>query len=163
MALLVQKYGGSSIGTINRIEHVAQKIIRMRALGNQVVVIVSAMYGETDRLIRLAHTITPHPDPREYDVLLSIGEQMSIALLSIALNNKQCRARSLTGGQAGIHTDNTHTNAQILQIDTHIIQRELDQGNVVIIAGFQGINNQNEITTLGRGGSDTTAVAIAHA
>lgn len=163
MALIVQKYGGSSVGTLDRIHHVAQKVIATREKGHEVVVVVSAMYGETDRLIRLANALTHFPDPREYDVLISTGEQVSMALLSMALNAKCCPARSFTGSQLGIETDSTHTKARILDIKTNAIQNELKQGRVVIAAGFQGVNQHGDITTLGRGGSDTTAVAIAAA
>lgn len=163
MALIVQKFGGSSVGTLDRINHVASKIIDAKAKGHDVVVVVSAMYGETDRLIRLANALTHFPDPREYDALISTGEQVSTALLSIALNANKCPARSFTGAQLGIMTDNIHTKARILDVKTDVIQRELSKGHVVIAAGFQGINEFNDITTLGRGGSDTTAVAIAAA
>lgn len=161
MTLIVQKYGGSSVGNLDRIHSVAEKIIKVKKQGHDVIVVVSAMYGETDRLIQLANTLTQCPDPREYDVLLSTGEQVSMALLSMALNNKNCPARSFTGPQIGIYTDNVYTKARILDVKTHVIQRELQKGRVVVIAGFQGINTDGEITTLGRGGSDTTAVAVA--
>ncbi|TAK78078.1 MAG: aspartate kinase [Gammaproteobacteria bacterium] len=163
MALLVQKYGGSSVGNLDRIHHVAGKIIQAKQQGHDVVVVVSAMYGETDRLIQLAHALTHQPDPREFDMLISTGEQVSMSLLAMALNAKQCPARSFTGPQLGIHTDSTHTKARILEVKTDIIQRELNHGRVVIVAGFQGRNEHGDITTLGRGGSDTTAVAIAAA
>ncbi len=163
MALIVQKYGGSSVGNLNRIQHVADKIIKTRQDGHDVVVVVSAMYGETDRLIQLANALTGIPDPREYDVLISTGEQVSMALLSMALNTKQCPARSYTGLQIGICTDNVYSKARILDVKTNLIERELQLGRVVVIAGFQGMNQYGEITTLGRGGSDTTAVAVAAA
>lgn len=163
MALIVQKYGGSSVGNLDRIHHVAEKVINTRREGHDVVVVVSAMYGETDRLIGLANALTQHHDPREYDVLISSGEQISMALLSMALNAKNCPARSFTGPQAGINTDSTHTKARILNINTDMIQQELQQGRIVVVAGFQGVNANGDITTLGRGGSDTTAVAIAAA
>jgi aspartate kinase len=163
MALIVQKYGGSSVGNLDRIHQVAEKAIKTKQQGHDVVVVVSAMYGETDRLIQLAHALTHQPDPREYDVLISTGEQVSMALLSMALNAKNIPARSFTGSQVGIHTDDIHTKARILDVKTEIIQRELIQGRIVVIAGFQGINQHGDITTLGRGGSDTTAVAIAAA
>jgi aspartate kinase len=163
MALIVQKYGGSSVGTLDRIHHVAEKVICTKREGHDLVIVVSAMYGETDRLIRLANALTHEHDPREYDVLLATGEQVSMALLSIALNAKNCPARSFTGAQIGIQTDSVHTKARILEVKTDLIQRELKQGRIVIIAGFQGINEHGDITTLGRGGSDTTAVAIASA
>lgn len=161
MAVIVQKFGGSSVGTLDRINHVASKIITARENGHDVVVVVSAMYGETDRLIRLANALTHFPEPREYDALISTGEQVSTALLSIALNANKCPARSYTGQQVGILTDNVHTKARILEVKKDIIQRDLKSGHVVIVAGFQGVNEFNDITTLGRGGSDTTAVAIA--
>jgi len=163
MALIVQKYGGSSVGNLDRIHHVAEKVIKARQEGHHVIVVVSAMYGETDRLIRLANALTQHHDPREYDVLISSGEQVSMALLSMALNAKNVPARSFTGPQIGIYTDNIHTKARILEVKTEVITRELEQGRIVVIAGFQGVNDIGDITTLGRGGSDTTAVAIAAA
>lgn len=163
MTVIVQKFGGSSVGTLDRINHIANKILASKNDGHNVVVVVSAMYGETDRLIRLANALTHFPDPREYDALISTGEQVSMALLSIALNANNCPARSFTGPQIGIITDNTHTKARILDVKTDVIQRELNCGRVVIVAGFQGVNELNDITTLGRGGSDTTAVAIAAA
>jgi aspartate kinase len=163
MSRLVQKYGGSSVGSIERIEEVANKVIQTKQAGHQVVVVVSAMYGETDRLIRLAHAVSPHPDPREYDALLATGEQASIALLSMALNQKGCSAISLTGAQAHIQTNTAHTQASILKVETHRIEAALQKQQVVVIAGFQGVTPAGDITTLGRGGSDTTAVAVAHA
>lgn len=163
MALIIQKYGGSSVGTLDRIHHVANKVKQVRDQGHEVVVVVSAMYGETDRLIQMAHALTPNPDPREYDALVATGEQVSIALLSMALVAKNCSARSYTGHQLGILTDGTHTKARILDVNTEVIRRDLTQGHVVIAAGFQGINQCGDITTLGRGGSDTTAVALAAA
>lgn len=163
MALIVQKYGGSSVGNLDRIHHVAKKIIKAKNAGHDVVVVVSAMYGETDRLIQLANALTQTPDPREFDVLISTGEQVSIALLSMALNAYNCPARSFTGPQIGIRTDNIHSQARILEVNTQIIERELKNSRVVVVAGFQGINERGDITTLGRGGSDTTAVALAAA
>ncbi len=163
MALIVQKYGGSSVGNLDRIHHVADKVIKAKQQGHQVVVVVSAMYGETDRLIQLANALTQYQDGREYDMLISSGEQISMALLSMALNAKQQPARSFTGAQIGIITDGIHTKARILEVKTDLIQRELSAGKVVVVAGFQGVNGNGEITTLGRGGSDTTAVAIAAA
>lgn len=163
MALIVQKYGGSSVGNLDRIHHVAEKVIKAKEEGHHLVVVVSAMYGETDRLIQLANALTQHHDPREYDVLISCGEQVSMALLSMALNAKNCPARSFTGPQVGIRTDAIHTKARILDVKTDIILRELEQGRIVVVAGFQGANEFGDITTLGRGGSDTTAVAIAAA
>src|SRR3990167_6919396 len=163
MALIVQKYGGSSVGTLDRIHHVAKRIIALKKQGHDVVVVVSAMYGETDRLIHLAQNLTAHPDPREFDVLVSTGEQVSMALLGMALNAHHCPAHSYTGLQVGIRTDDVHNKARILEVDPTIIERDLQQGYVVIVAGFQGVNERGDITTLGRGGSDTTAVAIASA
>ncbi len=163
MALLVQKYGGSSLGTLERIKHVATKILHAQQQGHQIVVIVSAMQGETDRLIQLCHALSPDPNPREYDVLVATGEQVSMSLLAIALNAKSCPARSYTGAQIGIQTDSIHTKARILDVKTESIRRDLAEGYVVIIAGFQGVNARGDTTTLGRGGSDTTAVAIAAA
>ena len=163
MALIVQKYGGSSVGNLDRIHHVADKVIKAKQQGHDVVVVVSAMYGETDRLIQLANALTQYQDGREYDVLISSGEQIAMALLSMALNAKQQPARSFTGAQVGIVTDGIHTKARILEVKTELIQRELHAGNVVVVAGFQGVNGNGDITTLGRGGSDTTAVAIAAA
>lgn len=162
MATIVQKYGGSSVGTLDRINHVAKRVMAAREQGHDVVVVVSAMYGETDRLLRLANSISQKADNRrELDVLLSTGEQVSMALLAMALNEKGCPARSFTGGQIGIQTDNKHGKARILNVKTDVIHRELAQGHVVVVAGFQGVNEFNDITTLGRGGSDTTAVALA--
>src|SRR5580704_14394588 len=130
MALIVQKYGGSSMGTLDRIWHVAGKIMETQAQGHHVVVVVSAMYGETDRLIQLANALTNQPEPREYDVLISTGEQVSMALLSMALNAKKCPARSFTGLQIGIQTDDVHTKARILNVKTDLIKNELSQGRV---------------------------------
>ena len=163
MALIVQKFGGTSVGGLDRIQHVAERIIKTKNQGHDLVVVVSAMHGETDRLIRLISTLTHNPDPREYDMLISTGEQVSMSLLSIALNSKGCPARSFTGSQIGIRTDNVHTNARILHVETDLLKHELAKGNVIIVAGFQGVNPAGEVTTLGRGGSDTTAVAIAAA
>lgn len=163
MALIVQKFGGSSVGTLDRIQHVASKVINTKQNGHDVVVVVSAMQGETDRLIQLAQKLTNEPHPREYDVLLSTGEQVCMALLSMALNAKNLPARSFTGHQIGIMTDKSHTKARILDIKTETIQKSLAAGYVVIVAGFQGMTEEGDITTLGRGGSDTTAVALAAA
>jgi aspartate kinase len=158
MALLVQKYGGTSVGSIERIQHVASKVIAAKQEGHDVVVVVSAMSGETDRLIQLAQALSSDPAPREYDMLVATGEQVSMSLLAIALNNSKCPARSYTGLQAGIITDNAPCKARILEIKTETIRHDLENGFVVVVAGFQGVNKQGEITTLGRGGSDTTAV-----
>lgn len=163
MALIVQKYGGTSIGNIERIEAVADKIARFRDKGDDVVVVVSAMSGETNRLTALAHDIMQYPTPREMDVLLSTGEQVTIALLSMALEKRGYGARSFTGGQVRILTCGTHTKARIREIDGSRIHAQLEQGNVVVVAGFQGVDELGNITTLGRGGSDTTAVALAAA
>lgn len=163
MALIVQKFGGTSVGTPERIQHVANKISATRALGHDVVAVVSAMNGETDRLIGLAKAIHHEPEPREYAVLVSTGEQVTIALLSMALMAQGCFARSYTGPQAQIQTDNDYKKARILAIDCAALKQDLSAGRVPVVAGFQGITGSGDITTLGRGGSDTTAVAIAAA
>ncbi len=163
MALIVQKYGGTSVGGVERIQKVAERVQATRDQGHDVVVVVSAMSGETNRLIDLAHQVSPRPDPREYDVLVSTGEQVTIALLAMALNARGCRARSFTGGQVHIRTDSAHTKARIVEIDEARVRRELEAGTVVVVAGFQGVDEDGNITTLGRGGSDTTAVALAAA
>ena len=163
MALIVQKYGGTSVGDVERIENVARKVKASAEAGNQVVVVVSAMSGETNRLIDLAHQISKSPDLREYDVLVSTGEQVTIALLSMALNKLGCPARSYTGAQVHILTDSAYTKARILDIDEQQVRADLDKGRVVVVAGFQGKDEKGNITTLGRGGSDTTAVAMAAA
>ena len=163
MALIVQKYGGTSVGTIEKIENVADKVIATQQAGNDVVVVVSAMSGETNRLIELAKQITPQPDPREFDVLVATGEQVTIALLSIALIKRGHSARSYTGSQVRIRTDNAHTKARIMEIDEQHVRQDLQHGRIVVVAGFQGIDEHGNITTLGRGGSDTTAVALAAA
>jgi len=163
MALLVQKFGGTSVGTTERIEAVAEKVSRFRKEGHDVVVVVSAMSGETNRLIGLANEIMEEPTPREMDVLVSTGEQVTIALLSMALQKRGCDARSYTGAQVRILTDSSHTKARIRQIDEQRMREDLDAGRVVVVAGFQGIDENGSITTLGRGGSDTTAVALAAA
>lgn len=163
MALLVQKFGGTSVGTTERIEAVAEKVARFRNEGHDVVVVVSAMSGETNRLIGLASAIMEEPAPREMDVLVSTGEQVTIALLSMALQKRGCAARSYTGSQVRILTDSSHTKARIKQIDEQRMRGDLDAGRVVVVAGFQGIDETGSITTLGRGGSDTTAVALAAA
>ncbi|MPZ46162.1 MAG: aspartate kinase [Betaproteobacteria bacterium] len=163
MALIVQKYGGTSVGSPERIKHVAQRVARFASSGNQVVVVVSAMSGETNRLIGLAKEVAPSPDPRELDVMLSTGEQVTIALLSMALMQLGLKARSYTGAQVRILTDSAHTKARILDIENSNLRADLDAGYVVVVAGFQGIDEQGNITTLGRGGSDTTGVALAAA
>ncbi len=163
MALIVQKYGGTSVGSVERIEHVAEKIAAFGAQGHKVVVVVSAMSGETNRLMELAAAIQPQPDCRELDVLLSTGEQVTIALLAMALKKQGVAARSFTGGQVCILTDAAHNKARIVSIDQQRVSEALDANEVVVVAGFQGIDERGNITTLGRGGSDTTAVALAAA
>lgn len=163
MALLVQKFGGTSVGTIERIEAVADKVKGFHESGDQVVVVVSAMSGETNRLIGLAQQIMDEPTPREMDVLVSTGEQVTIALLCMALIKRGLQARSYTGGQVRIVTDNAHTKARIKSIDEQNMRGDLNAGRVVVVAGFQGVDDDGNITTLGRGGSDTTAVALAAA
>jgi aspartate kinase len=161
MALIVQKYGGSSVADGEMIKSVARRIAKAREEGNQVVVVVSAMGDTTDELIKLAHQVTKQPGDRELDVLLSTGELVSSTLLAMALESLGCKAVSLTGAQAGIQTDSSYSRARILRVDPKRITRELDRGNIVIVAGFQGVTGDMDITTLGRGGSDTTAVALA--
>jgi aspartate kinase len=161
MSLLVQKYGGSSVGTVERIKQVAHKIHAARQAGNDVVVVVSAMAGETNRLIALAHEISELPDEREKDVLLASGEQVSIALLSLALKELGQPARSFLGHQVRIETDNVFGKARIRNIDSTKVVQSLKAGEVVVVAGFQGVDEDDNITTLGRGGSDTSAVALA--
>jgi len=161
--LIVQKYGGTSVGSIDRIKAVAQRVAACKAEGNQVVVVVSAMSGVTNNLTAMAHELQKEPSPREMDMLLSTGEQTTIALLSMALQSIGCPARSYTGGQVRILTDSAHTKARIQKIDQEHMRQDLDQGKVVVVAGFQGVDEQGNITTLGRGGSDTTAVALAAA
>ena len=163
MALIVQKYGGTSVGTVDRIKNVARRVARYKAQGHQLVVVVSAMSGETNRLLGLAREITPDPDPRELDVVAATGEQVTIGLLAIALNQIGVKARSYTGGQVRILTDSAFTKARILAIDEANMRRDLDDGNVIVVAGFQGVDDEGNITTLGRGGSDTTGVALAAA
>ena len=163
MALIVQKYGGTSMGSVERIENVAARCIAAQKAGNDVVVTVSAMSGETNRLIALAHDIDKRPNPREMDVLMSTGEQVSIALLAIAIEKRGVPAVSYTGGQVKILTDSAHMKARIKGIDSENIRRDLNAGKIVIVAGFQGMDEHGNITTLGRGGSDTTAVALAAA
>lgn len=163
MSLIVQKFGGTSVGTIERIEQVADKIAGFRAQGHDVVVVVSAMSGETNRLIGLAHDIQSAPIPREMDVLVSTGEQVTTALLSMALNKRNVLARSYNGSQVRILTDDAHTKARIKDIDDQRLKADLRDGYVLVVAGFQGVDENGNITTLGRGGSDTTAVALAAA
>lgn len=161
MALYVQKFGGTSVGTVERIEAVADRIVASRERGDDIVVVVSAMSGETNRLLALAEQIQEQPEPRELDVLLSTGEQVTIALLSMALQKRGCEARSFTGSQVRILTDEAHNKARIREIDSERISNELEMGRVVVVAGFQGVDKLGNITTLGRGGSDTSAVALA--
>jgi aspartate kinase len=165
MALIVQKYGGTSVGSVERIQAVAQRVMRSAQAGNSVVVVVSAMGKTTDGLVKLAYEISPSPNRREMDMLLSTGEQVSIALLSMALQELGQPAISMTGAQVGIVTEAEHTRARILSIEPDRIQNHLQDGKVVVVAGFQGISSLSnlEITTLGRGGSDTSAVALAAA
>jgi len=163
MSLIVQKYGGTSLGTPERIRAVARRVARYKSLGHQIVVVVSAMSGETNRLIGLAKEIMAEPDPRELDVMVSTGEQVTIGMTTLALIYLGIKAKSYTGSQVKILTDDAHTKARILKIDHHNIQEDLDQGYVVVVAGFQGVDEQGNITTLGRGGSDTTGVALAAA
>ncbi|MED4282381.1 MULTISPECIES: aspartate kinase [Priestia] len=163
MALIVQKFGGTSVGSVERIQHVANRVIQEAERGNQVVVVVSAMGKTTDALVKLASDITDSPSKREMDMLLTTGEQVTISLLTMALQYKGYEATSLTGWQAGIQTEAVHSNARIQHIDTTRIQSQLDRGRIVVVAGFQGCSEDGSITTLGRGGSDTTAVALAAA
>ena len=163
MTLIVQKYGGTSVGSIERIKAVAEKVAKLHRTGAKVVVAVSAMSGETNRLIELAKGLSEQPNLREMDVLVATGEQVTIALLCIALESIGIQARSYTGSQVRILTDNAHGKARIREIDGHRIHTDLDAGRVVVVAGFQGADEQGNITTLGRGGSDTTAVALAAA
>ncbi|MFA5241314.1 MAG: aspartate kinase [Sulfuricella sp.] len=163
MALIVQKYGGTSVGDPERIKNVARRVARFQNMGHQVVVVVSAMSGETNRLIALAKSVQIHPDPRELDVMISTGEQVTIALLAMSLKEIGLKAKSYTGAQVRIVTDNAHTKARILSIDENSIRNDLNEGHVVVVAGFQGVDENGNITTLGRGGSDTTGVALAAA
>ncbi len=161
MALIVQKYGGTSVADSERIEKSAQRAIRTKEAGNDVIVVVSAMAGETDRLINLAHELVPLPDGRELDVLISTGEQVSISLVSMAIKSLGHEAKSYLGYQIPIQTDSTYGKARITQVKPDKIMRDLKAGNIVVVAGFQGIDAKGNVTTLGRGGSDTTAVALA--
>jgi len=163
MALIVQKYGGTSVGSVERIRNVSRRVAKWKAKGHDLVVVVSAMSGETNRLIALAREIQPHPDPRELDVVASTGEQVTIGLLSIALLELGVKARSYSGWQVKITTDAAYNKARIISIDEGSIRRDLREGKVVVVAGFQGVDAAGNITTLGRGGSDTSAVALAAA
>jgi aspartate kinase len=163
MALIVQKYGGTSVANIERIRAVAERVAKFKMLGHQVVVVLSAMSGETNRLIALARQIQASPDPRELDMMVSTGEQVTIALLAMALKDLGLKAKSYTGAQVRILTDDAFTKARILSIDEARMRADLDSGHVLVVAGFQGVDEQGNITTLGRGGSDTTGVALAAA
>ena len=163
MPLIVEKYGGSSVGTSERIRAVADRVAASHRAGDDLVVVLSAMAGETNRLLELARDIDPEADARETDVLISTGEQVTIALLTMALHKLDVPARSYTGGQVRILTDNVHGKARILDIDADMVRTDIEQRNVVVVAGFQGVDREGNITTLGRGGSDTTAVAMAAA
>lgn len=163
MTLLVQKYGGTSVGSPERIQNVAERIVRTRRSGADLVVVVSAMGDATDDLIGLARQVSPRSHPREMDMLLTAGERISMALVSMAVNDRGQEAVSFTGSQSGIVTDTSHTRAKILEVKADRIREELKRGRVVIVAGFQGVSKEREVTTLGRGGSDTTAVALAAA
>ncbi len=163
MALIVQKYGGTSVGSTDRIKNVAKRIAKFKAEGHDIVVVVSAMSGETNRLVALAEAMQEFPDPREMDVILSTGEQVTIGLLAMALKDIGIDAKSMTGWQVAVKTDSSHTKARIEEINSDAMHAELKQGKVLIVAGFQGVDSQNDITTLGRGGSDTSAVALAAA
>ncbi len=163
MALVVQKYGGTSVGDVERIRNVARRVLNTKNQGHQLVVVVSAMAGETDKLIRLAQQVTPVPDERELDVLVSTGEQVSIALLAMALKSMDCDSKSYLGFQIKIATDSVFGKARIASIDSEKMRQDLKEGRVVVVAGFQGVDDSGNITTLGRGGSDTSAVAVAAA
>jgi len=163
VSLIVQKYGGTSVGSTERIRNVAKRVARFHREGHQVVVVVSAMAGETNRLLALAKELSANPDPREIDVVAATGEQVTIGLLAIALRELGLKARSYTGGQVRILTDSAHTKARILEIDERPISQDLAEGTIVVVAGFQGVDKQGNVTTLGRGGSDTSGVALAAA
>ncbi|MFP4085355.1 MAG: aspartate kinase, partial [Desulfobacteraceae bacterium] len=163
MALIVQKYGGTSVGSIEKIRGVAEKVIASHQAGNQMVVVLSAMAGQTDALIDLAMEAAQDPDPRELDVLMATGEQVSVALFAMVVKSLGYDARSLLGFQVAIHTDHLYGKAKIQDIDRERIERNLNQNRIVTVAGFQGLDENGDITTLGRGGSDTTAVALAAA
>ena len=161
MALIVQKYGGTSVANPERIRELARRVARYKAMGHQIVVVVSAMSGETNRLINLAKELMAEPDPRELDTIISTGEQVTIGLTALALIELGIKAKSYTGTQVKILTDNAHTKARILNIDQHNLKADLDAGYVCVVAGFQGVDEHGNITTLGRGGSDTTGVALS--
>ena len=161
MALIVQKFGGTSVGDIDKIKAVARKVVKRSREGNRMVVVLSAMAGETDRFVKLAGKAQIIPDPREMDVLLSTGEQVTVALLAMAVKEEGLDAVSMLGDQVKIRTDDIHTKARIKSINTKLLEKRLSDGKIIIVAGFQGVNDNGDITTLGRGGSDTTAVALA--
>ncbi|PYN07803.1 MAG: aspartate kinase, partial [Candidatus Rokuibacteriota bacterium] len=163
MAVIVQKYGGSSVADAQKIMNVARRVAETTAGGHRLVVVVSAMGKTTDSLVALAHQITPTPDPRETDMLLATGEQVTIALLAMALHSLGFKARSFTGAQVSLVTDAAHTKARIMRIGGERVRAALEAGEIAIVAGFQGVSGDNEITTLGRGGSDLTGVALAAA
>ncbi len=163
MGLIVHKYGGTSVADLEKIENVARKVIRTKEAGNEVVVVLSAMAGETDRLIALAQKAADDPDPREYDSLISTGEQVTVTLLAMVLNRLGYRAKSFLGSQVKVHTDQAYKKARIVEIDQKVLKDELRQGTICVVAGFQGVDDEGNITTLGRGGSDTSAVALAAA
>ncbi|MFC1844078.1 aspartate kinase, partial [Thermodesulfobacteriota bacterium] len=158
MSLIVQKYGGTSVGSSEKIKAVAERVLKYSRKGHQVVVVLSAMSGETDRLISLANSMQEQPDSREMDVLLSTGEQVTISLFAMAIKSSGFDAISFLGDQVKIQTSNLHTKARIQSVDTDKVKKHLDEGKIVVIAGFQGVDETGDITTLGRGGSDTTAV-----
>src|SRR5258708_21469851 len=163
MALIVQKYGGTSVGSVERIRNVARRVARFHRQGHQLVIVVSAMSGETNRLLALAKELSAQPDPRELDVVASTGEQVTIGLLAIALNEMGLKARSYTGGQVRVLTDSAFTKARILSIDEAPMRADLDEGAIVIVAGFQGVDADGNITTLGRGGPEPAGLAPAGA
>ena len=163
MALIVQKYGGTSVGSVERIRNVARRVAKWKAAGHEVVVVPSAMAGETNRLIALAKEIQAQPDPRELDVIATTGEQVTIGLLAMALMEQGVKARSYTGWQVKVLTDSAFTTARIVTIDEANLRKDLEDGYVAVVAGFQGMDDKGNITTLGRGGSDTSAVALAAA
>jgi len=163
MGLIVHKYGGTSVADLEKIENVARKVIRTKEAGNEVVVVLSAMAGETDRLIALAQKAADDPDPREFDSLISTGEQVTVTLLAMVLNRLGYRAKSFLGSQVKVHTDQAFKKARILEIDQKVLKDELRQGTICVVAGFQGVDDEGNITTLGRGGSDTSAMALAAA
>ncbi len=161
--IIVQKYGGSSVASVEALKRVAEKIVDTRKRGYSVVVVTSAMGNKTDELLELAREVSPHPSSRELDMLLSVGERIAMAVLSMAINDLGCEAISFTGSQSGIITDTSHTNAKIVEVRAQRITRALEEGKIVIVAGYQGVSLEKEITTLGRGGSDTTSIALAAA